>query len=125
MYCGKCGTLIPEDGGFCPKCGAPSGKTTSPAVTAEQLQRPTRHLRISGLAIASLVCGISGVFLALPAIPAIILGFAAISQIKNDLAYWGKGLAIAGLVLGILVVLLWIIGVIFFAIVAIFQIDFL
>jgi len=57
------------------------------------------------LAIASLVFGIIGgsPALSIASIPAIILGHLALHKIKKDPnAYTGKGLAIAGLVLGYL-----------------------
>ena len=58
--------------------------------------------KTSGLAIASLVCGI----LCVP-IASIVLGHLALSQIKRAAgAVVGKGMAIAGLVLGYLLVLI-------------------
>lgn len=54
----------------------------------------------NGLAIASLVCGLIGV-----SIPAIVLGHIALSQIKTSGGRQsGRGMAIAGLVLGYLAV---------------------
>ncbi len=54
-----------------------------------------------GSASASLVLGILGMFLFIPAIPAIICGHVARSKIKRapDI-YSGKGMALAGLILG-------------------------
>lgn len=75
-----------------------------------------------GLAIASLICGILSpcCFGLLTGIPAVILGFMAISREKsNPELYGGKGMAIAGIVLGsvgfiftILYIILNIIGAI-------------
>ncbi|HEX8173673.1 MAG TPA: DUF4190 domain-containing protein [Pyrinomonadaceae bacterium] len=75
-----------------------------------------------GLAIASLVCGILSpcCFGLLTGIPAVILGFMAISREKsNPELYGGKGMAITGIVLGgigfiftILYIILNIIGAI-------------
>jgi len=64
----------------------------------------------SGLAIASLVCGILAVLTcylgALPGIPAVICGHMAISAIRNaPVPMAGRGMAIAGLVLGYLGIL--------------------
>lgn len=54
-----------------------------------------------GLAIASLVCSIIGGWASTVSIPAVICGHMALSKIKKDPhIYAGKGLAIAGLVLG-------------------------
>lgn len=63
--------------------------------------RPT-----SGLAITSLVCGIAGVVLIwailpiLASIAAVITGHMALRQTKNDPGLAGRGMAIAGLILG-------------------------
>lgn len=59
----------------------------------------------SGLAIASMVCGIVSVILcyvnALAAIPAVICGHMALKQIRNaPVPVGGRGMAIAGLVTG-------------------------
>ena len=55
--------------------------------------------KTSGLAIASLVCGILGICLALPAPVGLILGIMAIRQINSSAGtIGGKGLAIGGLV---------------------------
>lgn len=65
----------------------------------------------SGLAIASMVCGIVGIctcyFAIFLAIPAVICGHMALSQIQNSPApMGGRGMAIAGLVLGYLEILI-------------------
>ncbi|MFD0895151.1 DUF4190 domain-containing protein [Luteolibacter ambystomatis] len=59
----------------------------------------------SGLAIASMVCGIVSLFLCyfaiLGAIPAVICGHLALTRIKESpIPMGGRGMAIAGLVLG-------------------------
>jgi hypothetical protein len=58
----------------------------------------------SGLAIASLVCGIVGAtlcyFCALGGIPAVICGHMALSRIRNAPGMQGRGMALAGLILG-------------------------
>ena len=56
----------------------------------------------NGMAIASLVLGISSIplcFLFVPAILAVIFGLVAFNQIKGS-GQSGKGMAIAGLILG-------------------------
>jgi len=59
----------------------------------------------SGLAITSLVLGVCGLILFITAIPAVICGHIACSNIKNSKgAQKGRGLAIAGLVLGYIIV---------------------
>ncbi len=60
--------------------------------------------KTAGLAIGSLVCGIAGVLLGLPALLAIIFGHLARRKIKKSQgALKGGGIALAGLVLGYLV----------------------
>lgn len=60
---------------------------------------------INGLAIASMVCGIVGIitcyFAGLLGIPAVICGHMALSRINNSpVPVGGRGMAIAGLILG-------------------------
>lgn len=59
------------------------------------------------MAIASLVCSLVGVFCGLTAILGIIFGGIALSQTKHN-ARPGRGMAIAGLVIGIFISLSWI-----------------
>lgn len=62
---------------------------------------PTAQQKTSGMAIASLVCGILNVFPL--SVIAIVLGHISLSQIKKGAGQiTGRGLAIAGLVLGYL-----------------------
>lgn len=63
--------------------------------------RPT-----SGLAVASMICGIAGAvlcFLVIPSIVAVILGHMALKETANGVRA-GHGQAIAGLILGYVVV---------------------
>lgn len=79
-------------GGFTP-ASAPTSSSVQPATT-------------SGMAIASLICGILGLLLWLPCIPAVILGHMGLSAIKKSAgALTGRGMAIAGLVTGYLMIL--------------------
>ena len=77
----------------------------------------------SGLAIASMVCGIVGIMLCyvngLLALPAVICGHMALKKIDNSLTpMGGRGMAIAGLVTGYIGLLfqLLFIALIFFAV---------
>jgi hypothetical protein len=98
MACHNCGTSLASPGAFCSACGARrsgSGDVTQPA-------RATNPL-----AIWSLVLGLTGLCL-----PAIITGHVARSQIRraNDKVD-GKGLALAGLILGYSTVVLVLLAV--------------
>lgn len=65
----------------------------------------------SGLAIASLILGVSGLLLFITSIPAVICGHIACSNIKQSGgAQSGRGMAIAGLVLGYLVIAVMPVG---------------
>jgi hypothetical protein len=59
--------------------------------------------RTSGLAIASLVCGLGGIILVgIPSVVGVILGFVARSQIRrSDGTKTGAGLALAGIIVGL------------------------
>ncbi len=69
--------------------------------------------RTSGLAIASLVCGICGLVIPwvgfILSVLAIVFGGVAISQTRKDPSLGGRGMAIAGLVCGIVAISLWVI----------------
>jgi Domain of unknown function (DUF4190) len=82
-----------------PQYGGPGGQYGAPQ-------------RTNPLAIASLVCGIGQILLGLIAgIPGIILGFIALNQIKTK-GEGGRGMAIAGIVLGFIGVVLFLILII-------------
>jgi hypothetical protein len=77
-------------------------------------EQPVR--RTSGMAVAALVCGICGLLFGwipgigfLLQILGIIFGGVGIGQTGRDPNVGGRGMAITGLVLGILGIILWII----------------
>lgn len=60
------------------------------------------------MAIASLVCSLVGAFFCgLPSVLGVIFGFVGLSQTKDN-ARPGRGLAIAGIVIGLIVILFWV-----------------
>ena len=77
--------------------------------------------KTNGLAIAALVLGIASFLppFAICSIPAIILGVIALNQLKKEPAVEGKGMAMAGLICGSIVLFLWICLIIFGIVVAI------
>jgi type IV pilus assembly protein PilA len=106
--CSRCAASVQEGVSFCPTCGnGLSGipepmaglSPLSPAIPATY----TGPQETSGKATASLICGILA-YVILPflaAIPAIILGHLALSDIKKRAGQLkGNGLAIAGMVMG-------------------------
>jgi hypothetical protein len=70
---------------------------------------PSKSPITCGLAIASLICSCAGLLFGyLGTIPGIICGFKALGRIRRNPGLGGRGLAIAGLVTGGLLSLLWI-----------------
>jgi hypothetical protein len=61
------------------------------------------------MALAALVLGIIGFFLNFLAIPAIIFGALGLSETNKNPALKGRGMAMAGLVLGVIVLIMWVI----------------
>jgi hypothetical protein len=94
--CPYCAEAIREGSQFCQFCGTNLGSSTLAAVSAAA---PSES-HTSGKAIASLICGIF--FFILPAaVVAIILGHLSYSEIGKSLGrIRGRGLALAGLILG-------------------------
>jgi type IV pilus assembly protein PilA len=107
MFCSRCGQAMPEGATLCATCGpqatlanAPPAGLSSP--TSAGVPGSQAPQKTSGLAIASLIFGILFIFFPL-SIPAIVFGHIALSQIKNSAGrLGGRGIAIAGLVLGYL-----------------------
>jgi hypothetical protein len=58
--------------------------------------------RTSGLAVGSLISGIASFFVGISFILAIILGHLALSQIRKNPGMQGRGMAMAGLIMGYL-----------------------
>lgn len=62
---------------------------------------PAEPLRLSGKAVASLVCGIFGILIPIvPSLLAVLFANDAQHQLKNTLDHRGENLALAGLALG-------------------------
>lgn len=85
-----------------------------PGATSFRPQPPPVHsgpATTSGLAITSLVLGVAGLIVVVTSIPAVICGHIACSNIKQSHGgQKGRGLAIAGLVLGYIVIAIMPIG---------------
>src|ERR1700730_112441 len=96
--CPYCAEAIQEDSQFCQFCGTNLASSTAAPVSSIAAAPGDSHT--SGKAIASLICGIF--FFILPAaIVAIILGHLSYSEIGKSLGrIRGRGLALAGLILG-------------------------
>ena len=104
MICSKCGATQAEGSRFCSVCGNPvlEAQAAAPAVPLPPpVPAPIVAEETSGKAVASLICGIINIF---PfCVIAIILGHISLSQISKSAGrLTGRGLAIAGLVMGYL-----------------------
>ena len=102
MFCSQCGNTLAEGAYFCPKCGADNSANATASGMSSAPGRPAfvGPQQTSGTAVGSLICGLLPFFLITP-IVAIVLGHVSLSQIKQSAGRLkGKGMAIAGLVLG-------------------------
>jgi type IV pilus assembly protein PilA len=106
--CSRCKASVQEGVSFCPSCGNGLGGVPAPPVARSPLSPAfsmvyTGPQMTSGKATASLIFGIAA-YVILPflaAIPAIVLGHLALSDIKKRAGQLkGNGLAIAGMVMG-------------------------
>jgi hypothetical protein len=95
MYCPKCGKENPDDAQLCHSCGSVLMSTPTQSQNADT--------KTSGLAIASLILGILSAFI-ITGIAAIILGIVALVKIRKSSGQLkGKGLAVAGIGISIIV----------------------
>jgi hypothetical protein len=114
MFCPKCGAQVDQGSNYCQKCGAavaqPAGTAAFPPQSAPEM---VSVAKTSGMAIGSLVLGIVSFFfnpVLLCSILAIIFGGMSMGQInRSNGALKGKGQATAGLILGIIGIIIMII----------------
>ena len=117
MFCGKCGSTIPDGDTFCSVCGAPisvSPDMTSSYPNAQPIQtapvimssQPMPAKRTNGVAIAGFVLGIFAFLFCLVPVVGMVLGIVGlilsiIGISKKKTCSSGGGLAITGLILSI------------------------
>lgn len=88
--------IPPPTTGAAPVFGPARSTVSAPVVAAEGT---------SGMAVGSMICGILGLLFWLPCIPAVILGHMGLSAIKKSAgALKGHGMAMAGLVMGYIMI---------------------
>lgn len=113
-FCTNCSNEISEDAAVCPSCGA---KVGAPVYNVKVVKGTSNDLAIVGF-VLSLV----GIFMCFFSIAGLIVSIIAYKNC-NDYVNPNKGLAIAGLVISIIVVLIGVIsalaGIIFPIIVAV------
>ena len=102
MYCPKCGKENPDNAQLCHSC--------SSVLTSTSAQPPALSVKTSGLAIASLVLGILSIVFFPVGLIAIILGIVSIVIIeKSGGRITGRGFAIVGIVVPVLMFFLIIV----------------
>ena len=121
MECKNCGEHNAEDARYCAKCGAPLSTAVAPSpaaapssAVAQPSVQAVVYEKTSGMAITALVLGIISIFLNPLAILAIIFGAVGIAQTSRP-EVKGRGMAVAGLVIGIVVAAVWIILIVLFS----------
>jgi len=105
MFCNKCGANLPDGTTFCPNCGAPmQNGYQQNGYQQNGYQQPVSQPG-KGLAIAAMILGIIS-FFCFPAITgALGIIFGAVAKSKG---YRG-GMATAGIVCGVIGIVLWLI----------------
>lgn len=99
-FCGACGQPVDPAQPACPHCGAPPLAPLPPPAAAAVPAAAFANGETNGFAIASLVLGILWLYW-LGSILAIVFGHIALVQIRRKGGNSaGRGMAIAGLVLG-------------------------
>ncbi len=127
LSCARCGAQNPNDSQFCQNCGSSLSVRESAQLSVKSPSSSNTitisEKRTSGFAIASLVLGILGwTFIPIvSSIIAIIFGAIGISRTKPGSNIQGRGMAIAGLVLGSVALF---IGIIIIAVIIFLAIAF-
>jgi hypothetical protein len=111
MYCNSCGTQNPDSNIFCSNCG----RKLTAAGSATQYYQPNNlsGRKSNGMAVAAMVLGIVSFIVWICCIPAVILGIVSLNQIKNNPEIEGKGMAMAGLICGVIVLVLGILFIVY------------
>lgn len=112
-FCRNCGNKMSEADRFCPNCGTDSQVGAAPVQNYNaqpNYNTQAAPRKTNGFAIASFVCSMVGivVFGIIMGILAICFGAAGLNRIKVFPQEGGKGLAIAGIIVGIIEVIIMI-----------------
>ncbi|MFH0761279.1 MAG: DUF4190 domain-containing protein [Bacteroidota bacterium] len=118
QICTRCGYHNDERAFFCSQCGAPLGKHAGrerryhESAESDSYRRPTNDL----LPLASLLCTIFGFFVAGPFGPlvGVILAHVSLRRMRQSGDDHNRGLAIASLIIGYIILLLGLVVLILF-----------
>ena len=99
MYCAHCGSQLPTGADFCTQCGRPVAAPRTPRLEDDAAMRMLMPVGRTGLSIAAGYAGLAALLI-LPAPVALVLGIAAVRELKRDSEKRGMGRAVFGLVLG-------------------------
>lgn len=102
MFCANCGAEIPDGTLVCPKCGVPINSINQTSVSVSEVKAPK--------SVGGFVCGLLGFILDCFPVLGLVLSIVGVALCssgrkivsKNPMAYTGTGLLTAGLVLGII-----------------------
>ena len=110
MVCPYCNTPAENGSAFCTACGAKLAEPTAKAVPTQSQKQAAPAPKTAGLAIASLVLSLVGIFCAglVCGVLGIVFGCASFPKIRAQ-QLGGKNLATAGIVIGIVDVIGWLI----------------
>lgn len=120
--CPTCATIVTYAEGYdpiCPQCGfrgaaparaKPAAWTLADPALAAAPAPPPGASQQQGLAVGALVCGLVCFVFPPLSIVAIILGAIGMNQAeRSPQTHGGKGMAVAGLVLGLIVAVFWLV----------------
>lgn len=110
----------PPDGGGYPPPPPSSGGYAPPPPGAPGYPPVNASPGTNGMAIASLVCSLVGWVCAIGPVLGIIFGFIGLNQIKKS-GQGGRGLALAGIIVGIVAIVLGILWAIFVVIIGVAE----
>ena len=119
-FCANCGAEVSDGFAFCEKCGTPvqAPENQTPSYNAPQYG-PAAKQESNGMAIGGFVCSLVGFLCCQLVTPVgLILSIIGLSKSKQ-MNGSGKGLAIAGIIIGAIGVAIFILTIILYAIGAI------
>lgn len=106
MYCSHCGKEINDNAVICPNCGVATANYTAVAKPAGPEQK------LNGLALAGMICAIVGIIggnwiWCIPSIVGLVLSIVGMVKVKEYKS--GYGFALAGIIVGAVGLLIWLI----------------